>query len=83
MVDLHVLSSLDQLHFILKISLTFDKTSYLNEEVNSTKPSHSISIHCSSLPECITLKGKLRALLSVIKLFVEKILPWTKVGPLS
>jgi hypothetical protein len=39
-VDLLVLTSLDQLLFILKIVFTFFyKTSYLNEEVNGIEPS--------------------------------------------
>jgi hypothetical protein len=43
MVDLQVLSSLDQLLFILKILL---KTSYLYEEVNCTEPSPLVSVLC-------------------------------------
>jgi len=45
-VDLLVLTSLDQLLLIMKILSTylFYKTSYLNEEVNCTKPSPSVSI---------------------------------------
>ncbi len=39
-IDFHVLTSLDQLLFILKILITyFYKTNNLNEEVNCTKPS--------------------------------------------
>ncbi len=41
---LFVLSSLDQLIFILKIYLHFYKTSYLNEEVNCTEFSPSVSV---------------------------------------
>ncbi len=43
-VDLFVLTSLDQLHLTLQTLFTFHKTSYLNEEVNHTGPSRSISI---------------------------------------
>jgi len=43
--DLQVLTSLDKLIFRLKIVFTFFyKTSYLNEEVNCTEPSPSVSI---------------------------------------
>jgi hypothetical protein len=43
-IDLLVLS-LDQLLFILKILFAiFKTTSYLNEEVNCTEPSSSVSI---------------------------------------
>jgi hypothetical protein len=35
-----------QLLFILKILLTFYKISYLNEEINCTGPSPSVSIPC-------------------------------------
>jgi hypothetical protein len=39
-VDLHLLTSLDQLLFILKILIIyFYKTNNLNKEVNCTKPS--------------------------------------------
>jgi hypothetical protein len=37
-VDLLVLTSLDQLIYIIKILFTFFKTSYLGEEVNCTEP---------------------------------------------
>jgi hypothetical protein len=44
MVDL-VLTSLDQLIFIMKIFFTFVcKTSYLNKEVNRTEPFPSVSV---------------------------------------
>jgi hypothetical protein len=50
MADLLVLTILDQLLFVLKISSTcFYKTIYFNEEVNCTEPSPSVSIPCSSL----------------------------------
>jgi len=42
MVDLLVLTSFDQLLFILKILFTFLQN--LNEEVNCTKPSPLVSI---------------------------------------
>jgi hypothetical protein len=44
-VDLLVLTSLDQLHFIFKIffSLCY-KTNYLHEEVNCTETSSSVSV---------------------------------------
>jgi hypothetical protein len=43
---IHLLAqtSLDQLRLILKTFFTFYKTSYLNEEVNRTEPSPSVSI---------------------------------------
>jgi len=43
-VDLLVLTSLDKLLFILKYYFPFYKTSYLNEEVNCTEPSPSVSV---------------------------------------
>ncbi len=43
-VNLLVLTSLNQLLFIIKILFTFHKTSYLNEEVNFTEPSPSANI---------------------------------------
>jgi hypothetical protein len=44
-VDLLVLTSLDQLLFIVKkLFLLFDKTSNLNEEVNGTDPSTSVRV---------------------------------------
>jgi hypothetical protein len=44
-VDLLVLTSFDQLLFILKILFNlFSKISYLNEEANSTEPSPSVRI---------------------------------------
>jgi hypothetical protein len=46
-VDLHLLTSIDQLHLILKILFTFYKTSYLNEEVNCTEPSPSVKVPCT------------------------------------
>jgi hypothetical protein len=46
-VHLIVLTSLDNLIYILKILFTFaKKTSYLNEEVNCTDPSLAVSIPC-------------------------------------
>ncbi len=45
-VDLLVLNSLDQFHFIEKIIYLFCKMSYLNEEVNCTEPSPSVSVPC-------------------------------------
>jgi hypothetical protein len=33
---------------ILKIIFTFYKTSYLNEEVNCTEPSPSVSVPCKN-----------------------------------
>jgi hypothetical protein len=46
-IDLLLLTSLDQLIFMLKILFQFFyKTSYLNEEVNCTEPSPSVSIPC-------------------------------------
>jgi hypothetical protein len=44
-VDLLVLTSLDQLLLTLAILFTFlNKTIYLNEEVNCSKPSPSVSV---------------------------------------
>ncbi len=43
-VDLLVLTSVDQLPFQLKMLYFFYKTSYLNEEVNCTEASPSVSI---------------------------------------
>jgi hypothetical protein len=43
-VDLLVLIILNQLLFILKYCVPFYKTSYLNEEVNRTGPSPSVSV---------------------------------------
>jgi hypothetical protein len=43
-VDLPVLTSLDQLLLVLKTQYTFYTTSYLNEEVNRTEPSPSLSL---------------------------------------
>jgi hypothetical protein len=41
-IDLPVLTTLDQLFFVMKILFAlFFKTSYLNEEVNGTEPSPS------------------------------------------
>ncbi len=53
-----LLTSLDQLTFIFKILFFhFYKTSYLNEEVNSTEPSPSVSIPCSTwYSEAFTMK---------------------------
>ncbi len=46
--DLLVLTSLDVLIFILKISVTFFyKTNYLEEEVNRTELSPSVSVPCT------------------------------------
>jgi hypothetical protein len=45
-VDLLVLTSLDQLLLILETLFTFNNTSYLNEEVNCTKPSPSVGVPC-------------------------------------
>jgi hypothetical protein len=42
-VQLTSLTSFDKLLFILKMLLPFCKTSYLNQEINSTEPSHSVS----------------------------------------
>jgi len=39
-VDLLVLTCLDQLLLTLKKYISFYETSYLNEEVNCTEPSH-------------------------------------------
>jgi hypothetical protein len=54
--DLLVLTSLDQLLLILETLFTFNNTSYLNEEVNCTKPSpsdgvpfHLVFSKCTSL----------------------------------
>jgi hypothetical protein len=44
MVDFLVLTNMDLLIFILKILFTFLQTSYLNEEVNCTEPSPSVSV---------------------------------------
>jgi len=44
-VDLHELTSLDQLLFKLKLYISFFyKTTYLNEEVNRTKPSPAVRL---------------------------------------
>jgi len=44
-VNFLVLTSLDQLIFIMKIFFTFVcKTSYLNKEVNRTEPFPSVSV---------------------------------------
>ncbi len=43
-IDLLVLTSLDQLLLILKTFLLFSKTSYINEEVNCTELSLSVSV---------------------------------------
>jgi hypothetical protein len=43
-IDLLVLVSLDQLLFILKGFFPLNKTSYLNQEVNRTKPSPSVRV---------------------------------------
>jgi hypothetical protein len=43
-VDLLVLTSLDQVHFILPTLCPFYKTSYLNEEVNCTEHSPSVRV---------------------------------------
>jgi hypothetical protein len=46
-VVLRELNSLDQFIYILNILFTFfTKTSYLNEEVNYTEPSPSVSVPC-------------------------------------
>jgi hypothetical protein len=49
LLRLTLLTSLDQLLFILKIIFTFfHKTSYLNEELNCTEPFLSVSIPCTN-----------------------------------
>ncbi len=50
-----ILTSLDQLLLNLKILLTFSVTSYLNEEVNCTDPSPSISASLAMLINFIGL----------------------------
>ncbi len=55
-VDLLVLTYLDQLHFKQKILLNFfHKTSCLNEEVNCTVPSCTVSIPCRNHRQGIEL----------------------------
>ncbi len=44
--DLLALTSLLQLLLILNYIFSFRKTTYLNEEVNCTEPSHSVSVPC-------------------------------------
>jgi hypothetical protein len=49
-VDLIVLTSLDQLLFILKLYFSiFAKKTYLNEEVNRTEPSNLVRVPCFQL----------------------------------
>jgi hypothetical protein len=50
MVDLLVLASLAWLVLILKHHFICYKTSYLNEEVNRTEPSLSVSVPCLDHP---------------------------------
>jgi hypothetical protein len=46
MVDLLVLTSLDQLLFKLKLYFPFLQNNLFNEEVSSTDPSPSVRLHC-------------------------------------
>jgi hypothetical protein len=57
MVDLFVLTSLDELLLILK-QYFFYKTTYLNEEVNCTETSLSVSVSRMFHVSRILLKGK-------------------------
>jgi hypothetical protein len=60
-VDLLVLTSLDQLLFILKILFTlflFYKPGYLNEEVNCTEPSPSVSLFSRQTVNLICYAGE-------------------------
>jgi hypothetical protein len=45
-VDLLVLTSIIQLLLVMSTSITFYKISYINEEVNRTEPSLSVSVPC-------------------------------------
>jgi hypothetical protein len=49
MVDLLVLTSLDQLFLIENIIHICTKTTYLNEELYWTEPSPSVSVPCPKL----------------------------------
>jgi len=53
-VDLLVLISLDLLLLILKRWFTFLQTSYLNEEVNRTEPSPSVSVPWINTLGCLS-----------------------------
>jgi hypothetical protein len=66
MVDLQVLTSLDQLIFMLKILfIFFYKTSYFNEEVNCTEPYPSVSIPWYSTLVLIYITISLSVLISL------------------
>ncbi len=56
-VDLLVITSLVKLLLILKHYLLSNKTSYLNEEVNRTDLSPSVSVPCSGAPLGVDLLG--------------------------
>jgi hypothetical protein len=61
--DLHVLTSLDQLHFILRILLPFYNTSYTDEEINCTEPSRPLVFPARTiLSSCVAkiVKTKLK-----------------------
>ncbi len=57
-VDLLVLTSLEELLCYCKHYLLFYKTSYLIEEVNSTKPSPSLSLPCISYYVLVSMTNK-------------------------
>jgi hypothetical protein len=55
-VDLLVPTRSDELVFVLKLYLSFFTTTYLNEEVNCTKPFPSVRVPCSNLQEIVSEK---------------------------
>ncbi len=55
-VDLLILTSLDQLLYIMKYNLPFYKTSYINQEVNCTESSPSVSVPGSAINRFVFLK---------------------------